>query len=78
MMAEISISLQKRGFCVETPYNDKDVDWDKLTDALFGLPNVCEVDGPQINGCVGVTYDDDNRPDAVLIAELRKVFDRFV
>lgn len=77
-MAKVSISLQKRGFCVETPNNGKKVNWDKLTDALLDIPNVREVDGPQINGCVGVTYDDDDRPDAVIIAELQKAFGRFI
>lgn len=75
---KVLIELQKRGFCVQTPITGKRVNWDKLTDALLAIPTVREVDGPLINGCVGVTYDNDDRPNDVLIAELQKVFSRFV
>jgi len=49
-----------------------------LIDALLEIPNVSEVDGPVANGAMGVIYDNDNRPDAVLIAEIHTVCERFV
>lgn len=73
----VTAELQKRGFCVETPIRKRRIDWDALTDALLDLPNVREVDGPLINGCVGVTYDGDDRPNSEIIAELKAVFARF-
>lgn len=77
-MPKVSIELQKRGFCAQIPDTKKRVNWDALTDALLDIPNVCEVDGPLINGCMGVTYDSDDRPDADLTTELQGVFDRFI
>lgn len=79
-MAKVTIELQKRGFCVDIPMgtNFQRVNWEKLNDALFALPNVCEVDGPVVNGAMGVIYDSDDRSDAELIAELQKVFNRFI
>lgn len=77
-MARATIELQKRGFSISPPNKRKHPDWDALIDAFFELPNVESVDGPQINGSIGVTYDSDDRPDAVLIAELQAVCDRFM
>jgi hypothetical protein len=74
---KVSVELQKRGFCVSTPHIKRQIDWDALVDALLDIPNVHEVDGPEINGCVGVTYDNDDRSDAEIVAELRLVFARF-
>jgi hypothetical protein len=77
-MAKIDIHLQKRGFAVNLSLRrDKPIDWDALTDALLELPNVSEVDGPVANGAVGVIYDDDDRTDGELIAELRRTCARF-
>ena len=74
---EIDIHLQKRGFAVGVPIR-RGMNWDGLTDALLELPNVSEVDGPFVNGAIGVIYDDDERPDAVLIAEIRQVCGRYL
>ena len=74
---KVTAELQKRGFCVSTPNTKRRVNWDKLIDALLDIPNVHEVDGPLINGCIGVTYEDDDRPDAEIISELKAVFARF-
>ena len=74
---KVSIELQKRGFCVETPIRKRRVDWDAVNDALFEVSTICEVDGPLINGCVGVVYDGDDRPDTEIIAELQSIFARF-
>jgi len=78
-MKKIDVHLQKRGFAVNLPITRNNrIDWDALIDVLLELPNVSEVDGPVANGAMGVIYDDDERPDATLIAEIQLVCSRFV
>jgi hypothetical protein len=78
-MKSVDVWLQKRGFAINLPITrNSKIDWDALTDALLRLPNVSEVDGPVANGAMGVFYDDDDRPDAMLIAEIKQVCERFV
>lgn len=74
----IAIHLQKRGFAVSVPISKKRINWDALTDALFALPTVTEIEGPFANGALGVTYEDDERADAFLSLELEQVCRRFI
>lgn len=69
--------LAKRGFGIEID-NTLNINWESLTDKLLDIPTVHEVDGPCINGIVGVIYDDEDRPDDVLIKEIQRVCQPFI
>jgi hypothetical protein len=73
----ISVKIERPDAYIQTPKARKHIDWLALHDALIAIPNVFITDGPLPVGRMRVTYRNETRDDAALVAELRAICKRF-